>query len=112
MRIKNCGICGTDLHMWSMGFGDDPLVIGHECSGVVTAIGPDVERLKVGQFYRPSAPDLLRMIISFLGKTRPKNLGFCCNLQHIISFQKAVNRIKINVELRSNVKTTQSPYTA
>lgn len=48
VRIKNCGICGTDLHMWSMGFGDDPLVIGHECSGVVTAVGPDVERLKVG----------------------------------------------------------------
>lgn len=55
VRIRNCGICGTDIYMWSTGQCGhetsvvDPLVIGHECSGVVTAVANDVKHLKVGQ---------------------------------------------------------------
>jgi 2-desacetyl-2-hydroxyethyl bacteriochlorophyllide A dehydrogenase len=41
-----CGICGTDLHMRdSLPPGS---VLGHELSGTVSAVGPDVEGWRVG----------------------------------------------------------------
>lgn len=48
------GICGSDVHVYLHGkigvFGiDQPIVLGHESSGVITAAGGDVKKLKVGQ---------------------------------------------------------------
>ncbi|WDR04654.1 L-idonate 5-dehydrogenase [Devosia rhodophyticola] len=47
------GICGSDLHYYNHGgFGAvrvrHPMVLGHEVAGTVTAIGPDVKNLAVG----------------------------------------------------------------
>uniref|UniRef100_A0A1A9ZA91 Sorbitol dehydrogenase n=1 Tax=Glossina pallidipes TaxID=7398 RepID=A0A1A9ZA91_GLOPL len=47
------GICGTDILFWQGGklgpvVVKDPLVLGHEASGVVCEIGKDVKDLKVG----------------------------------------------------------------
>ena len=46
VNVKACGICGTDRHIFGGGAGasDNPLpiVLGHEFSGVVEAVGPDV----------------------------------------------------------------------
>ena len=44
--VKNCGICGSDLHYWVSG-NPIGLVMGHEYSGVVTDPGSR-EDLKVG----------------------------------------------------------------
>ena len=44
--VKNCGICGSDLHYWVSG-NPVGLVMGHEYSGVVTDPGSR-EDLKVG----------------------------------------------------------------
>ena len=44
--VKNCGICGSDLHYWVSG-NPVGLVMGHEYSGVVTDPG-NREDLKVG----------------------------------------------------------------
>ena len=52
VRIAYCGICGTDMHVFHgnmdarVGFDR---VIGHEMSGVVEAVGPDVEHVAPGQ---------------------------------------------------------------
>ena len=48
------GICGSDLHYFQHGRAGafamrEPLVPGHEASGVVQAIGSDVRRVKLGQ---------------------------------------------------------------
>jgi 2-desacetyl-2-hydroxyethyl bacteriochlorophyllide A dehydrogenase len=47
-----CGLCGTDLELFrglvDPAFVSYPLTLGHEWSGVVSAIGPDVERIAVG----------------------------------------------------------------
>jgi L-idonate 5-dehydrogenase len=47
------GICGSDLHYYLEGrigaiVVREPLVLGHEIAGTITAIGPAVEALKVG----------------------------------------------------------------
>lgn len=47
------GICGSDVHYWKRGrIGDfiltAPMVLGHESSGIVSALGEGVTDLKVG----------------------------------------------------------------
>jgi len=53
VRVKTVGICGSDQHNYLFGeiggvFLKEPLVIGHEVSGVVEALGPGVEGPAVG----------------------------------------------------------------
>lgn len=57
------GICGSDLHYYNHGgFGAiklrEPMVLGHEVSGHVTALGEGVTHLKIGQLVAlsPSRP--------------------------------------------------------
>jgi (R,R)-butanediol dehydrogenase/meso-butanediol dehydrogenase/diacetyl reductase len=50
IKVGRCGICGSDLHMaegHTFSF-DDGAVPGHEVAGEVVAVGPGVERLKIG----------------------------------------------------------------
>ena len=54
VRIAFGGICGSDLHYFQHGgFGTvrikEPMVLGHEVSGVVDALGSDVTAFYVGQ---------------------------------------------------------------
>ncbi|NMR31839.1 S-(hydroxymethyl)mycothiol dehydrogenase [Crystallibacter degradans] len=47
--ILTCGVCHTDLHYKQGGINDDfPFLLGHEATGVVSAIGPDVTDLAPG----------------------------------------------------------------
>lgn len=51
LKVSHCGICGSDLHMTDgQGSYTAPpgSVLGHEYSGVVTAVGADVDKLKPG----------------------------------------------------------------
>ncbi|MBO4358527.1 MAG: zinc-binding dehydrogenase, partial [Erysipelotrichaceae bacterium] len=50
IKIAYSGICGTDLHAFKGTYGSTkpPIVLGHEFSGIVTAVGPDVKKIKVG----------------------------------------------------------------
>jgi len=53
VRIHSVGICGSDVHYWVNGCIGDfivraPMVLGHETSGVVVEVGPDVKNLKKG----------------------------------------------------------------
>eukprot|EP00123_Amoebidium_parasiticum_P013074 comp21751_c0_seq1/m.30811 comp21751_c0_seq1/g.30811 ORF comp21751_c0_seq1/g.30811 comp21751_c0_seq1/m.30811 type:complete len:351 (-) comp21751_c0_seq1:364-1416(-) len=53
LEMKSVGICGSDVHYWCHGcIGDfvvkSPMVIGHEPSAVVVALGEGVTNLKVG----------------------------------------------------------------
>ncbi|MBN9042235.1 MAG: hypothetical protein BGP05_10165 [Rhizobiales bacterium 62-47] len=62
IRMTHCGLCHSDVHLWK-GFHDlggenkalirdrgivPPLTLGHEPLGIVSAIGPDVRSVKVG----------------------------------------------------------------
>lgn len=50
LRIRACGICGSDIHGWdgSTGRRQPPLIMGHEASGEILAVGPKVERWRTG----------------------------------------------------------------
>ena len=50
LRIHACGICGSDIHGWdgSTGRRRPPLIMGHEAAGDIVAIGPRVERWRLG----------------------------------------------------------------
>ena len=49
--VQACGVCHTDLHYREGGIGADfPYLLGHEASGVVEAVGPDVTGLEPGDF--------------------------------------------------------------
>ena len=47
--IITCGVCHTDLHYQQGGINDDfPFLLGHEATGVVSAVGPDVTSVAPG----------------------------------------------------------------
>jgi len=53
VEVKKTGICGSDVHYLVHGrIGDfvvkDPMVLGHESAGIVTAVGSAVKHLKTG----------------------------------------------------------------
>ena len=49
IAVKASGLCHTDLTASRNNIGyEPPMVLGHEVAGVVTAIGPNVSDLKVG----------------------------------------------------------------
>lgn len=49
VEVRASGLCHSDLHMVETDFGHPmPAVFGHEAAGVVTAVGPDVTTIAVG----------------------------------------------------------------
>lgn len=55
IKVKYCGICGTDIALYmgdmpymTIGMQKYPLVPGHEWSGEVVEIGPEVKKFKPG----------------------------------------------------------------
>lgn len=56
VKVKAAAICGTDMHIyewnnWARGANiKTPIVMGHEFSGEVAAVGRDVEGLKAGDY--------------------------------------------------------------
>ena len=54
LRMGGVGICGSDLHYYHIGrVGNavvrEPMILGHELSGVVEAVGPGVSGLEPGR---------------------------------------------------------------
>lgn len=54
VKISAVGVCGSDVHFFAEGgLGDwkvtEPLVLGHESSGTIVAVGAQVDASRVGQ---------------------------------------------------------------
>jgi len=49
IRVRACGICGTDRHIYHGEYpAASPVVLGHEYAGEVVALGPDLSDLAPG----------------------------------------------------------------
>lgn len=48
VKVKYCGICGSDLHAYESGYFPPGVTIGHEFSGFVAAAGPGCEHWITG----------------------------------------------------------------
>jgi len=50
LQITHCGVCHSDLHAINNDWGGSqyPLLAGHEVIGKIKALGPKVQKLKVG----------------------------------------------------------------
>jgi 2-desacetyl-2-hydroxyethyl bacteriochlorophyllide A dehydrogenase len=50
VKVKYCGVCGTDYHICNGTFpiGNLPLILGHEYSGVVAKKGEEVKSINIG----------------------------------------------------------------
>jgi len=52
VRVDACGVCGTDVHIFEGKLTEGvapPVVLGHEITGRIEAVGPGVAGLQVGQ---------------------------------------------------------------
>lgn len=54
IRVSKTSICGTDLHIdawdqWAADVISVPMVVGHEFTGTIAAVGDNVEGLQVGE---------------------------------------------------------------
>jgi len=51
IKVGLCGICGTDVHIFSgeLRVAKPPVVLGHEVSGEIIALGEGVESFRVGE---------------------------------------------------------------
>ncbi|NOZ70572.1 MAG: alcohol dehydrogenase catalytic domain-containing protein [Chloroflexi bacterium] len=59
LEVQACGVCGSDMHFYETddqgyilypGLTKFPTILGHEFSGKVVEVGPEVTQLKVGDY--------------------------------------------------------------
>lgn len=48
IKVKYCGICGTDVHICYEGLLPPPMVLGHENVGIISDIGEGIEGWNLG----------------------------------------------------------------
>jgi L-iditol 2-dehydrogenase len=81
VHIAKVGICGSDVHYFEHGrIGDfvveQPMILGHECSGVVSQVGEGVSHLQKGDrvAIEPGVPRLSNFASNFYMKRGQYNL--------------------------------------
>jgi len=48
IKVKFCGICGTDVSSYFYQIGNVPIIMGHEFSGNIESIGENIKNFQVG----------------------------------------------------------------
>lgn len=88
IRVKACGVCGTDVHIYEGDKGaaevTPPTILGHEFSGVIAEVGSEVKN------YRPGD----RVCIDpncYCGACEPCRNGVAHFCEHMIGYGTTVN---------------------
>ena len=58
IKVRYCGICGTDLHLLEAGLVPQGAILGHEVTGMIVEVGKGAEEFKEGDSVaiRPYSP--------------------------------------------------------
>jgi (R,R)-butanediol dehydrogenase/meso-butanediol dehydrogenase/diacetyl reductase len=48
VKVKYAGICGSDLEAYKTGLYPAKIVLGHEITGTIAELGPDIKKWKIG----------------------------------------------------------------
>ncbi len=74
MRVHACGVCGTDVHIYKGEAGSapvtPPVVLGHEFSGIVTAVGSAVTTCRPRRQNRGGSQHVLRYLPPLPGRQK------------------------------------------
>lgn len=88
IRVKACGICGTDVHIYEGDKGaaevTPPTILGHEFAGLVEAVGEQVRGFKQGD----------RVCVDpncYCGTCDPCRKGLAHYCEHMIGYGTTVN---------------------
>ena len=88
IRVKACGVCGTDVHIYEGDKGaaevTPPTILGHEFSGIVAKVGANVTNYKAGD----------RVCIDpncYCGACEPCRNGVVHYCEHMIGYGTTVN---------------------
>ena len=88
IKNKACGVCGTDVHIYKGEAGSaavtPPVVLGHEYSGEVVAVGSEVLGVKPGDHVTVD-PNM------YCGKCLPCRMGKKQNCEHLFALGVNVN---------------------
>lgn len=89
VSVTHCGVCHTDVQAISDYYGITtfPFVPGHEIVRYVTAVGPGVEGLKVGD------PSMIRAMLSFAQR---HGITPMVELMPLSRVNEAIQRLKEN----------------
>ena len=112
IKIAYSGICGTDLHAFKGTYASTkpPVVLGHEFSGIVTAVGPEVKTVKVGD--RVTSETTFKTCGSCI-YCESKDYNLCSNrigigtqqngsmAQYVVSREESIHVLPDNVSLLS-----------
>ena len=89
IRVKACGVCGTDVHIYEGDPGaaevTPPTILGHEFSGVVEAVGSGVRNCRPGD----------RVCVDpncYCGACEPCRNGVVHFCEHMIGYGTTVGR--------------------
>ena len=116
IKIAYSGVCGTDLHAFKGTYGSTkpPVVLGHEFSGIVTEIGPDVKNIKIGD--RVTSETTFKTC-GHCASCLEKDYNLCGNRQgigtqingsmaeYLVSREESVHKLPDNVSLLSAALT-------
>jgi len=86
IRVKACGICGSDLHAVESERTPKNIVMGHEMGGIIAALGEGVDRWHVGQRVAP----LSQISCGQCAACRSNRSSDCAKLE-IIAFNPRYN---------------------
>lgn len=88
IRVRACGICGTDVHIYHGEEGSaavtPPVILGHEFAGEIAAAGERVGNLKAGD-HVTADPNM------YCGTCRPCRMGRKQNCKHLRALGVNVN---------------------
>lgn len=79
IRIKACGVCGSDIHALDSDWLQPGVVMGHEFAGVIAGLGEGVSTWRVGQRVAP----LSQISCGECQQCREKNFSDCLDIQYL-----------------------------